>query len=135
MNAKKYLLLIAVLLGGTTVFAISFLLYAQISKFAAVHVIAATGVVTITFIGIAVGSLKMNALRKGLVVDDELSLYTLEKAMSRAFITSLYLWFMVLIFSTGKEVLAETNIAIGLAGMGLSLMGHWTWLKIRGIPS
>tara|TARA_R110002073_G_scaffold108336_9_gene243659 strand:- start:90689 stop:91027 length:339 start_codon:yes stop_codon:yes gene_type:complete len=77
--------------------------------------------------------LRFNNEKLGLTSDDEFSKRIKEKAASKAFRFSIYMWFFVIIFLTNTEPRAKIIIGLGFLGMGLIFFLNWLYYSKVGI--
>lgn len=71
--------------------------------------------------------------KAGLTSDDELSKRIREKAASKAFSISIYMWLFAILFLIGIEPKIKIIIGIGLLGMVLVFFINWFYYSKVGI--
>ncbi len=71
--------------------------------------------------------------KAGLTSDDELSKRIREKAASKAFSISIYMWLFAILFLIGIEPKVKIIIGVGLLGMVLVFFINWFYYSKVGI--
>lgn len=76
---------------------------------------------------------RFNIEKSGLNPDDELSKRIKEKAGSKAFSFSIYMWVFIVFFLVNMEPRVKIIIGLGLLGMGLIFFLNWLYYTKVGI--
>jgi len=76
---------------------------------------------------------RFNSEKSGLNPDDELSKRIKEKAASKAFSFSIYMWVFIILFLLEMEPRDKIIIGLGLIGMGLIFFLNWIYYSKIGI--
>ncbi|MCD4791804.1 MAG: DUF2178 domain-containing protein [Bacteroidales bacterium] len=78
---------------------------------------------------------KFKSIKKGLPAEDELSKKIMEKAASKTFYISLYLWLALMYIGNEKIDDPEKLFGAGIIGMALIFALSWLYFKFKGLKS
>lgn len=67
--------------------------------------------------------------------EDEYSKLILEKAASKSYYVSLYLWLIISYFSQRIKIDTEQVIGFGIIGMAVLFVIFWSYFRIKGLKS
>jgi peptidoglycan/LPS O-acetylase OafA/YrhL len=129
-KTKTLLILIAI---GTLTFIAGIFAYSNMEEIKAFEYLFFGVFIIIALLGIALGIKNLQAEKKGLTTEDELSKRIREKVASRSFAVSFYLWVMILAFTIDSGISGKTLLEAGLIGMCLTFGGFWLYYKTKGI--
>ena len=96
------------------------------------YTVAAFVLIAVVF-SFVLGLRRIKDEKKGLTVDDELSLRIKQKAAANAFMLSFYMWAAIVLFTVDSNLRIEVPIGIGIVGMGLLFIGFWLYYNQSGI--
>ena len=131
---EKQIKLMLVMLGlGTLSFLLGLYTYSTLSELRPYHYMFAVAVLVGVFVSILIGLQRLKELKQGLAIEDEMSKRIVEKPSARTFLHSLYVWFLIMIFTVDKGVSSEMVIGSGLVGTGILFFVNWTYLTKTGI--
>jgi len=91
------------------------------------------GSILIICIGLYFKIQRLNNEKSGLTSDDELSKKIKEKATSKAFIFSVYMWVFIILFLINLEPRVKIILGLGLLGMGLIFSLNWLYYSKFGV--
>ncbi len=74
------------------------------------------------------------SIASGLNAEDEYSKRVKEKAASRAYHMSIYMWVIVVLFLIEIQPREKIIIGLGIIGMGVIYFINWMYLSKNGIP-
>lgn len=121
------------ILVGTVTFTVGLWLYSTKESLSILEYSVAALVLVAVIFSLIIGMKRMKDEDKGLTVDDELSHQIKQKAASRAFMFSFYLWTMIILFGSDANRDIEIPIGIGILGMGALFIGFWIYYSKNGI--
>jgi archaellum biogenesis protein FlaJ (TadC family) len=130
---KKTILIL--LIGLTLSIGVGIAMYSIVAEIKVIDYViyAAVGLIVLFSLTIAFKRLKDD--KKGLVTEDELSRKIYLKAAAYAFMGSIYLWFIILLFTSDSNIDIEIVLGIGIVGMALIFIGFWVYYNNKGIDS
>lgn len=70
---------------------------------------------------------------RGEPTEDELSKKILQKASSKAYYISLYMWLVIAYFTDKSQYETHTIIGAGILGMAILFFASWVFYKLRGM--
>lgn len=121
------------MLAGTVTFFGGLVLYSTMDTLSMFEIGTAIFVTLITIGGVVIARSKLRDEKKGLPADDELSTVIKEKAASRAFVGSFYIWIFILLFFTSTNLDVEVIIGGGVMAMGVLFMAIWFYYTKAGV--
>ena len=124
--------LILVLVGAVT-FSGGLWLYSTRESLGLLEIGTAIFVLVVVLLSLFVGMKRIKDEKKGLPVDDELSLRIKQKAGASAFTVSFILWPVILIFTMDTDLDVRIPIEIGILAMGLIFIGFWIYYSRMGL--
>jgi len=130
---KKTKSMLLIMLAGTVTFSIGLWLYSTMDSLSILEYSMAALVLIVVVFSTIVGIKRLKKEKKGLTVDDELSLRIKQKAGASAFSLSFLLWSFIALFTVDTGLRPEIPIGIGILGMGLLFIGFWIYYSKKGI--
>ena len=115
MGKTKTLLML--ILAGTVTFSVGLWFYSTKAELDLMEYVVAGLVAVVVVFSVIIGLKRMKNEKAGLPSDDELSQRIKEKAAGGAFLGSVYLWLLILIFF--RKMSVEVAVGFGIIGMGL----------------
>ena len=129
-NTRTQLTLI---LAGAVTFTMALWFYSKSEPIEVKELVVAGFVLIVVVFSLIIGIKRINDQKKGIPVEDELSLSVKRKAESKAFEFSFYLWTLILIFTIDTDINIEIPIGIGILGMGIIFIFFWIFYSRKGI--
>ena len=118
---------------GTLTFVAGLVAYSTMESLGAFEYTVAAFVLIAVVFSFVLGLRRIKDQKKGLTVDDELSLRIKQKAAANAFMLSFYMWAAIVLFTVDSNLRIEVPIGIGIVGMGLLFIGFWLYYNQSGI--
>lgn len=75
---------------------------------------------------------RLKSVKAGLTAEDELSKRIRDKASSRTYYVSLYMWLIIGYLSDRTSLEFHTLIGVGIIGMALLFAGFWLYFNFKG---
>ncbi len=129
-STKTALILVLV---GAVMFSGGLWLYSTGKSLGLLEIGTAILVLIVVLLSLFVGLKRIKDEKKGLPVDDELSLRIKQKAGASAFSVSFILWPIILIFTMDSDLDVRIPIEIGILAMGLIFIGFWIYFSRMGL--
>lgn len=129
-STKTALILVLV---GAVMFSGGLWLYSTGKSLGLLEIGTAILVLVVVVLSLFVGLKRIKDEKKGLPVDDELSLRIKQKAGASAFSVSFILWPIILIFTMDSDLDVRIPIEIGILAMGLIFIGFWIYYSRMGL--
>ncbi|MEO2051888.1 hypothetical protein [Flagellimonas beolgyonensis] len=129
-STKTALILVLV---GAVMFSGGLWLYSTGKSLGLLEIGTAILVLIVVLLSLFVGLKRIKDEKKGLPVDDELSLRIKQKAGASAFSVSFILWPIILIFTMDSDLDVRIPIEIGILAMGLIFIGFWIYYSRMGL--
>jgi len=129
-STKTALILVLV---GAVMFSGGLWLYSTGKSLGLLEIGTAILVLIVVLLSLFVGLKRIKDEKKGLPVDDELSLRIKQKAGASAFSVSFILWPIILIFTMDSDLDVRIPIEIGILAMGLIFIGFWIYYTRMGL--
>lgn len=129
-STKTALILVLV---GAVMFSGGLWLYSTGKSLGLLEIGTAILVLVVVVLSLFVGLKRIKDEKKGLPVDDELSLRIKQKAGASAFSVSFILWPIILIFTMDTDLDVRIPIEIGILAMGLIFIGFWIYYSRMGL--
>ena len=121
------------MLAGTVTFFMGLWMYSTMEDLTLFEIGVAAFVILIVLATIPVIRSRLKNEKLGLPADDELSESIKQKAESKAFGVSFYLWAFIAIITLDSSLEPIVPIGIGLIAMGLIFMGFWSYYSKKGV--
>lgn len=132
MESKSKLFIILVLIGAAS-FSIGLWAYSTQEPLNVAFYVMAAAVAIIVLLSMYFAYNSFKSEKAGLPAEDELSKRIKEKAASKAFNLSIYMWTFAAMFIVDTGIRAELIIGLGIMGMGLIFLVTWFYLSKTGI--
>lgn len=129
-STKTALILVLV---GAVMFSGGLWVYSTSKSLGLLEIGTAILVLIVVLLSLFVGLKRIKDEKKGLPVDDELSLRIKQKAGASAFSVSFILWPIILIFTMDSDLDVRIPIEIGILAMGLIFIGFWIYYSRMGL--
>lgn len=81
---------------------------------------------------IAIAISRLRSAKAGLTPEDELSRLMKDKASSRSYYVSLYVWLIVMYLSDKTKLETDALIGAGILGMAVLFAGFWIYFNFKG---
>ena len=130
---KKTRTLLILLITGTVTFGMALWYYSTKAEINVMDYALSGAVGLMVILTILVGFKRLSDQKKGLTVEDELSQRIKEKAASRAFVLSIYLWTVIMLVLGDTELDREIPWGIGIIGMGCLFISCLVYYNKKGI--
>ncbi len=75
---------------------------------------------------------RLKSAKDGLTAEDELSKRIRDRASSRTYYVSLYMWLIIAYLSDRTSLECHTLIGVGIIGMALLFAGFWLYFNFMG---
>ena len=131
MNKTKTSLIL--ILAGTVTFTIALWLYSTKAPITGFEITTAAFVLVVVVFSLIIGTKRLKDAKQGIPPEDELSMKIKQKAAATAFIVSIWMWTMIIIFMGNKEIKPTIPIGLGLIGSGLIFIILWIYYSKKGI--
>ncbi|MCF7823860.1 MAG: hypothetical protein K9N35_06765 [Candidatus Marinimicrobia bacterium] len=122
------------MLAGTVIFFAGMWVYSSQASLTLVELGTAGFVILMVLLVIPVIRRRLKNEKLGLPADDELSESIKQKAESKAFGISFYMWAFIAMVTMDSEIKVIIPIVAGLILMGLIFMGYWYYYTKNGVP-
>jgi peptidoglycan/LPS O-acetylase OafA/YrhL len=124
---------LALIISGLVILA-AILWFVRSEKPVNVAGIAQIGIILIlTGFGIYVGISRLKSEKRGEPAEDELSKKILQKASSKSYYISLYMWLVFMYLSDKLKWETNTLVGAGIVGMAILFLVCWVIFKIKGV--
>ncbi len=131
MNKTKLTMLFTVI--GTVTFTIGLWIYSTMEKLSVFEYSIAGLVGIIVIVSLVMGIKQMKDHKKGLPVEDEMSVRVKQKAAAVAFVYSIYMWTFIVLFTVDITVRPIVPVGLGIVGMGVLFVVLWMYYSKVGI--
>jgi len=121
------------LIGLTITFGAGIAMYSTVAEIKVIDYLIYAAVGLIVLFSLTVAFKRLKDEKKGLVTEDELSRKIYLKAAAHVFMGSIYLWSIILLFTSDSNISNEIVLGIGIVGMSLIFVGFWTYYNNKGI--
>lgn len=129
---KKTQTMLILILAGAVTFTLALWMYSTKAEIQPLMLWVAVFVVIVVLFSFLIGIKRLKDQKKGLAVDDELSLRIKERAAAIAFTFSLIMWsFLIPVFSN-DAVNPRHVVEGGIVGMGAIFLLIWLYISKRG---
>ena len=130
---KKIKTSLILILSGTVTFTIALWLYSTKAPITGFEITTAILVLVLVTVSVIIGVRKLKDLKKGIPIEDELSKKIKQKAAATAFVVSIWLWTMLLIFFGNKDIKPTILIGIAIIGSGIIFFALLAYYSKTGI--
>ena len=123
------------MLAGTVTFTGGLWAHTMMEPLGLFEYIVAGAVLVIVVISLIMAKGRLRDEKMGIPPEDELTNAIKQKAAAMTFVSSFYVWLVLLVFTVDSDTRAEVPLGIGILAMGIIFFGFWLYYSKMGIEN